>query len=916
MQNPEISTLELTPHGILICRDASKKELSDFSTSEPAGLLRLAGRKLTFKPDGSVDYWKEFSALFLRTLCQCPEGETLIIPMPSPAEWAERVLNAPPMRGAEYLSPEVLSNLWKRLTDWTIKETSESDGLPNFLEKHAPLWSRVGRVTLHLAENKGDPEFPFAFMASYASGLSSAGRVKQLPLGKALKEYAGANNKSALIKLLSPIHAAAKKSELIADLVETGDIFHPLVWLPEEAYEFLQGVAAYEESNLLVRLPNWWKKKTSRPQVAVTIGEKKKSNLGINALLDFHLDVMIDGHRLSRDEIRALLSGDDGLVLLRGQWVEVDREKLQQALDHWEAIEKGGGISFVEGMRLLAGAPADLKNKEELDEHREWAFTQPGEWLSETLNQLRDPEHLAPPKTLHAQLRPYQETGLNWLWFCARTGLGACLADDMGLGKTMQVLAALLRKKAESPDAKPALLVVPASLIGNWKREAARFAPSLQLKIAHRSEGAIEKNPPRPSGTPPKEGMKREQISNVEHSTSNVQRPIQAPPSGEGCPEGGVGPDLVITTYGMLSRLPMLGKTEWSWVILDEAQAIKNHGTKQSKAVRALQSEARFALTGTPIENRLGDLWSLFDFLNPGLLGSASQFSAFAKAIQSGNHEHYAPLRRLVSPYILRRMKTDKSIISDLPEKTEMKVFCGLSKPQAKLYQQSADALLQELKATEGIQRKGLVLTYLMRFKQICNHPDQVTGGVEYKTTHSAKFQRLEELCSEIESRGEKVLIFTQFREITEPLSDCLADVFGRPGLVLHGGTPVKKRQQMVDDFQREDGPPYFVLSIKAGGTGLNLTAASHVIHFDRWWNPAVENQATDRAFRIGQKNNVLVHKFITSGTLEEKIDQMLTEKQNTADQILEGGAEKSLTEMSNDELLKLVALDLNQTTG
>jgi len=875
MQNPEISTLELTPHGILICRDASQKELSDFSTSESAGLLRLAGRKLSFKPDGSVDYWKEFSALFLRTLCQSPEGEELTIPMPSPAEWAERVLNAPPMRGAEYLSPEVLSNLWKRLSDWTTKEVSESEGLPRFLEKHAPLWSRVGRVTLHLAENKGDPEFPFAFMASYASGLSSAGRVKQLPLGKALKEYAGANNKSMLIKLLSPIHAAAKKSELIADLVETGDIFHPLVWLPEEAYEFLQGVAAYEESNLLVRLPNWWKKKTSRPQVAVTIGEKKKSNLGINALLDFHLDVMIDGHRLSRDEIRALLSGDDGLVLLRGQWVEVDREKLQQALDHWEAIEKGGGISFVEGMRLLAGAPADLKNKEELDEHREWAFTQPGEWLSETLNQLRAPEQLAPPKTLHAQLRPYQETGLNWLWFCARTGLGACLADDMGLGKTIQVLAALLRKKDESPDANPALLVVPASLIGNWKREAARFAPSLQLTIAHRSEG------------------------------SNV--PSIA------CPEQGRrgNADLIITTYGMLSRLPMLGKTEWSWVILDEAQAIKNHGTKQSKAVRALQSEARIALTGTPIENRLGDLWSLFDFLNPGLLGSASQFSAFAKAIQSGNHEHYAPLRRLVSPYILRRMKTDKSIISDLPAKTEMKVFCGLSKPQAKLYQQSADSLMQELKATEGIQRKGLVLTYLMRFKQICNHPDQVTGGVEYKTTHSAKFQRLEELCSEIESRGEKVLIFTQFREITEPLSDCLADVFGRPGLVLHGGTPVKKRQQMVDDFQREDGPPYFVLSIKAGGTGLNLTAASHVIHFDRWWNPAVENQATDRAFRIGQKNNVLVHKFITSGTLEEKIDQMLTEKQATADQILEGGAEKSFTEMSNDELLKLVALDL-----
>jgi non-specific serine/threonine protein kinase len=269
-------------------------------------------------------------------------------------------------------------------------------------------------------------------------------------------------------------------------------------------------------------------------------------------------------------------------------------------------------------------------------------------------------------------------------------------------------------------------------------------------------------------------------------------------------------------------------------------------------------------------------------------------------------------LRRLVSPYILRRLKTDKSIISDLPDKTEMKVFCGLTKPQAKLYQQSAQSLMKELRETEGIQRKGLVLTYLMRFKQICNHPDQVTAAGEYEPSQSAKFQRLEELGAEIESRGEKVLVFTQFREMTDPLAECLSNIFGRSGLVLHGGTPVKKRQEMVNAFQRDDGPPFFVLSIKAGGTGLNLTAASHVIHFDRWWNPAVENQATDRAFRIGQKKNVLVHKFITSGTLEEKIDQMLEEKQATADQILSGGAEKSLTEMSNDELLALVQLDLN----
>jgi len=860
--------LELTPHGVVICRDAS---LAAFAKSDAAGLIALAGRKLTVELDASGGYWKNFTSHFLCALCHIPEGESVEVPPPSGAELVELVLNAPPMRGAEYLSPDMLSSLWKRLETWTQNQLEECGGLAGFLEKHAPIWSRVGRVTLHLAENKGDPEFPFAFMATYASGISKAGRIQQLPLGNALKEYAGANNKAALIKLLSPLHAASRKNKLIADLVETGDVFHPLVWLPDEAYEFLQGIPAYEESSLLVRLPNWWKKKSRRPQVAVTIGEKKKSNLGINALLDFHLDVMIDGQRLTREEIAALLAGKDGLVMLRGQWVEVDREKLQQALSHWEAIEQHGGISFAEGMRLLAGAPANLKSEEELEDHREWAFTQPGEWLSEMLGQLRDPEQLAPPKTLNAKLRPYQETGLNWLWFCARTGLGACLADDMGLGKTIQVLAALLRKKAELPGSNPALLVVPASLIGNWKREVDQFAPSLDLFIAHRSENGTLEVP---------------DLGNV---------------------------DLVVTTYGMLTRLKWPAETDWSWAILDEAQAIKNHSTRQSKAVRALKADARFALTGTPIENRLGDLWSLFDFLNPGLLGSASQFSAFTKAIQSGNHNHYAPLRRLVSPYILRRMKTDKSIISDLPDKTEMKVFCGLSKPQAKLYQQSAQSLMKELQAADGIQRKGLVLTYLMRFKQICNHPDQVTGAGDYAPKHSAKFQRLAALCAEIESRGEKVLVFTQFREITEPLADCLAEVFGRSGLVLHGGTPVKKRQEMVDAFQREDGPPFFVLSIKAGGTGLNLTAASHVIHFDRWWNPAVENQSTDRAFRIGQKKNVLVHKFITSGTLEEKIDQMLEEKQATADQILSGGGEKSFTEMSNDELLKLVALDLEK---
>lgn len=872
--------LELTPRGVVICRQPEIHELTGFVESELAGLIQLGGKALSASADPSAIFWRQFSEHFIRTLCHsAAEGvdRPAAPELPSATELVEIMLNAPPMRGAEYLSQESLIELWQRLTRWTRDETERLGSLSLFLEKRAPLWSRIGRITLHLAENKNDPEYPFAFLATYASGLSKAGRLQQLPLGKALQEYAGTKNKAMLLKLLSPLNAAAQQSPLIGDLIQTGDIFHPLVWLPNEAFAFLQEIPTYEQAGLHVQVPNWWRKKTRRPKVAATIGGKKKGNMGLNTLLDFKLDVVIDGHALTAKELAELLAGEDGLVILRGQWVEIDREKLQQALDHWQAIAAQGEISFTEGMRLLAGAPADLKTTEDLEEQREWAFAEAGQWLSEALETLKDPAQLEPPGSLNAELRPYQQAGLNWLWFCTQTGLGACLADDMGLGKTIQLLAALLRKKETGDNSQPALLIVPTSLIGNWKREAAKFAPSLKLFIAHRSECAAEMliNPPAAA------------LDNA---------------------------DLVISTYGMLTRLEWPRQTEWSWVILDEAQAIKNHGSRQSKAVRALPAQARIALTGTPIENQLGDLWSLFDFINPGLLGTASQFTQFTKALGSDNHERYAPLRRLVSPYILRRLKTDKSIISDLPDKTEMKVFCGLSTQQAKLYRQTADTLKAELKAADGIQRKGLVLSYLMRFKQICNHPDQLTGSGNYAAKDSAKFERLVELCTEIESRGEKVLIFTQFREMTDPLAETLSTVFGRAGLVLHGGTPVKKRQDMVDAFQADSGPPFFVLSLKAGGTGLNLTAASHVIHFDRWWNPAIENQATDRAFRIGQRRNVLVHKFITSGTLEEKIDQLISGKQATADQLLSGGAEKALTELSNDELLDLISLDIRQT--
>jgi len=373
-----------------------------------------------------------------------------------------------------------------------------------------------------------------------------------------------------------------------------------------------------------------------------------------------------------------------------------------------------------------------------------------------------------------------------------------------------------------------------------------------------------------------------------------------------------VGVDLVITSYGSLLRVPALLAVPWRLAILDEAQAIKTPGAGQTLAAKQIDARSRIALSGTPVENRLGDLWSIFDFINPGLLGSGKAFSTFTKRLSTEPHNPYGPLRALVRPYILRRLKTDKSVIADLPDKTEVRAFCQLTRRQAALYQQSVADLTAALERADGMKRRGVVLASLMRLKQICNHPSQWLGDGSWSETDSGKLARLREIAEVISARQEKVLVFTQFREMTAPLAAFLGSVFGRPGLVLHGETAVRKRPSLVRQFQDDERVPFFVISLKAGGAGLNLTAASHVVHFDRWWNPAVENQATDRAFRIGQTKNVLVHKFVCRGTVEERIDQLIDSKRRLSEDLLEGGAEVLLTEMRDDELLKLVALDLH----
>jgi len=856
-----------------------------------AGLLELAGEAWGATPSPALRFWREFARGYLTALCHMPGLETDFSARPAePGRDELRAMSerVPPMKGLEYLTPEILLRLWRELDERArLEAAGHPGGISAWLKDRDPNWRLVGRVTFHLAENKRHPRLPFAFMATYTGRLSDQSKPQYIPLGRALQEYAGQKNKNALLRLLSPVQAAAERSDLARSLVESGAIYQPQAWTPREAYRFLKDTPVFEACGVIVRVPDWWKGgRPPRPQVKATIGEKKGVVLGLDSLLDFSVRATLDGRDLTEEEWRTLVESASGLVSLRGQWVEVDADKLAQLMAHWKKVERSAGrdgLSFLQAMRLLSGTEGGGAEAAGPADSPEWFGVQAGRGLAAVLEDLRRPERLEaadPGPDLRTELRPYQKEGVNWLRFLTRLGLGACLADDMGLGKTIQLIALLLILKRDAPAEEnlPSLLVVPASLVANWKAEIARFAPILRVVYAH------------PSETPQAEWPK--------------------------LLDGGGRPDLVITTYGFLQRSAVLRSRRWNLAALDEAQAIKNPAARQTRAVKEIRARRRAVLTGTPIENRLGDLWSIFDFLNPGLLGTAKAFGAFAKDMSARGSGGYAPLRNLVRPYILRRLKTDKRVISDLPDKTEVQAYCPLTPPQAALYQRTVRDLEERLAGSDGIERRGIVLAAILRFKQVCNHPAQALGDGDYASGRSGKFGRLREICEELAARQEKALVFTQFREIADPLAAFLAEVFGRPGLILHGGTPVGRRRGLVEEFQREDGPPFFVLSLKAGGTGLNLTAAGHVIHFDRWWNPAVENQATDRAFRIGQTKNVMVHKFVCRGTIEERIDALISEKTGLARDVIEGGAEQRLTEMPTKELLEFVALDIHRAVA
>ena len=681
----------------------------------------------------------------------------------------------------------------------------------------------------------------------------------------------GANGANVREFLLSSLGQASGICRPIAgSLDDASPAGYPLG--PDGAHDFLTAEAiALEQAGYGVMLPAWWTRKGTKARLAVQASAKSPKmqgggGLSLDAIVRFDWEVALGGQRLTLDELEALARIKAPLVRLRGQWVEVNTQEIQAAIDFWK--RKGAQRATVRDIvRMSLGAGEGPPGFD-------FNGVRATGWIGKLLKQLdgeADFQELASPRGFSGALRPYQLRGYSWLSFLRRWGLGACLADDMGLGKTVQTLA-LIQRDWRGNGKRPVLLVCPTSVVNNWRKEAARFTPRLPVLVHH--------------------GPGRKRGAAFEKEASQHA--------------------IVISSYGLVHRdAKTLGRVKWGGMVLDEAQNIKNPETKQARAARSLEAGYRVALTGTPVENNVGDLWSIMEFLNPGFLGSQAKFKRdFFVPIQAERDAGASDrLKRVTGPFILRRLKTDGSIISDLPDKLETKIFCPLTREQASLYASVLKETEEALESSEGIQRKGMVLATLSKLKQVCNHPAQLLGDNSGIAGRSGKLTRLTEMLEEVVEVGDRALVFSQFAEMGAILQRQVQETFGLEALFLHGRVPKGRRDEMVERFQDEGGGPrIFILSLKAGGTGLNLTAANHVFHFDRWWNPAVENQATDRAFRIGQSRNVHVHKLICAGTLEEKIDEMIEGKKEVAEEVV-GAGEGWLTELSNDDLREVLAL-------
>jgi len=702
----------------------------------------------------------------------------------------------------------------------------------------------------------------------------------QLPIAH-LFDGSGLFPREALQDGLAALGYAVRVAPELGRLV-AGSVPGPISFDSQELVELVaRRHATLAEGGVALLLPAWW---TGGPRLGLkaraassstSSGASAASGFGLETLVDFTWQAALGGVELTADELEMLQKAAEakqGLVRIRGQWVEVGRAQLAAVLAR---VGRRGQATAAEVLRAGLGL-GGLGLDEDVDDVEVVGVDADG-WIGDLLDDAATGrvEAVESPPGFEGDLRPYQQRGVGWLQFLGRLGLGACLADDMGLGKTAQLIGSLLVDE----EGGPTLVVCPVSVLGNWQRELARFGPGLTVAAHHGG------------------GRARSPGDFVDEAEAH---------------------DVVLTTYSLVHRdRDLLGEVAWGRVVLDEAQQIKNPGTKAARAIRGLAASRRVALTGTPVENHLVELWSIMQFLNPGLLGNVTSFrERFARPIESQRDpEAIERLGRLTAPFVLRRLKTDTSIIDDLPPKIETVARCPLTREQVSLYQSVVDDLLARAEDSEGIERRGLVLAGITKLKQVCNHPAHFLGDGSKLIGRSGKLDRVDELVEEMVGAGDKSLIFTQFTAWGDRLAEHLRHRFGLECLWLHGGVQRKDRDAMVARFSESDGPPIMLLSLKAGGTGLNLTAATQVVHYDRWWNPAVEDQATDRAYRIGQTRTVQVHKMVSAGTIEERIDQLIAAKRDLAETVV-GAGEQWLTELDTAELAAVVSLSAETLAG
>jgi hypothetical protein len=757
----------------------------------------------------------------------------------------------------------------------------------------SPRRGEPWRLRLRVVEPQGAEAWCLALEMESTEREAESVRVADLWHGAALEPSIAARLGELQQAALREIARAARVYEPLQTAI-AGSMPQDLRLSTEAMYVFLKEVApVLQESGVSVGTPEWWGRPERRLSSRLMLNPvaedgggagagESSARMGLQSLVRFEWRLALADRTLTLEEFQSLAREGSPLVRIDNQWVEVRAEDVAAAT---ALIEKG-----VSGVMTLREA---LQAAHGMDDHPASALPvraiESSGWLSDLLEGRATDLRYRPldqPRLFQGALRHYQHAGLGWLVFLDAFGLGACLADDMGLGKTIQLIALLQHERGQGDSIGPTLIIAPMSVVSNWTRELARFAPELSVHVHHGSERPM-----------------------LDAFVSIASRA-----------------DVVITTYSLVNRdVETLRRVRWRRVVLDEAQFVKNTPTKQAQAIRSLVTERRVALTGTPVENRLSELWSIMDFLNPGYLGHAAEFRRrFSHPIERRrDRERSDALRSMIRPFVLRRLKTDPTVVPDLPPLVETKEFAALTAEQARLYEEVVSGLLKRVDAAEGMQRRGLVLAGIVRLKQICNHPanlsDDADGAAENGESdahdvaslagRSGKVKRLLELFEEVTASGERALVFTQYRRMGHLLSRILHHELNVPVLFLHGGTPRVRRQEMIDQFQSETGRwPVFILSLRAGGVGLNLTAANHVFHFDRWWNPAVENQATDRAFRIGQQRTVHVHKLVCTGTLEERIDEMIEQKTELAESIV-GAGDSWLTELSTSQLRELITL-------